>query len=253
MIKLDQDGIPTDVISEDYMDSAVRAGILTITKHEKAPYLNYYVLRNNEFIRGPKTSKATNPKNFTRDQMLCLVAGLSTNEDYHLTIRKNLYSRIKSFLFAQNTERDEPGSTKYMKPHYFYKDSIPNVATVFNKNELIYRESDSVTIEYKKFDAADILMPQHIWHMIKASRTYFLYPFALIGLPCYLLDLVVHSLSSSKFEENQHICMAYVQGKWALKLFKMLNSNWETTSLKYWYDRNEIEYHEAIVKMMSEV
>ena len=45
MIKLDQDRIPVDVISEDYMDSAVRAGILTITKHEKAPYLNYYVLK----------------------------------------------------------------------------------------------------------------------------------------------------------------------------------------------------------------
>ena len=107
--------------------------------------------------------------------------------------------------------------------------------------------------EYKKFDAADIIMPQHIWHMIKASRTYFLYPFAIIGLPCYLLDLVVHSLSSSKFEENQHICMAYVQGRWALKLFKMLNRNWEVTSLKYWSDRSEVEYHEAIVKMMSEV
>jgi len=248
MIKLDQDGIPTDVISEDYMDSAVRAGILTITKHNKAPYLKYYVLNNGEFIRGPKTSKATNPKNFTRDQMLCLVAGLSTNAEYHEDIRTNLYNRIKSFCFAQNVERDEPGSTKYGRPHYFYKDSIPMVTTVFRKEYLIYTD---YTIESKVFDGPDILMPQHIWHMIKASRTYWLYPFAIIGLPCYLLDMVAHSLSSSKFEENQHICMAYVQGKWAMKLYKVLNRNWKQVSMKYWKDRNEIQYHDELLEMME--
>ena len=247
MIKLDQDGIPTDVISGDYMDSAVRAGILTITKHDKAPYLKYYVLNNGEFIRGPKSSKATNPKNFTRDQMLCLVAGLSTNAEYHEDIRTNLYNRIKSFFFAQNTERDQPGSIKYPKLHYFYKDSIPNTNTVFKISEL----DETNDIRCKAFDGPDILMPQHIWHMIKASRTYFLYPFAIIGLPCYLLDLVVHSLSSSKFEENQHICMAYVQGKWAMKLYKVLNRNWKQVSMKYWLDRNEIEYHDEILVMME--
>jgi len=247
MIKLDQDGVPTDVISKDYMDSAVRAGILTITKHDKAPYLKYYVLNNGEFIRGPKTSKATNPKNFTRDQMLCLVAGLSTNAEYHEDIRTNLYNRIKSFFFAQNTERDEPGSTKYQKEHFFYKDSIPNSTTTFDVTELNLRYE----VESKKFDGPDILMPQHLWHMIKASRTYWLYPFALIGLPCYLLDLVVHSLSSNKFEENQHICMAYVQGKWAMKLYKVLNRNWKQVSMKYWLDRNEIEYHDSLLEMME--
>lgn len=248
MIKLDQDGIPTDVISQDYMDSAVRAGILKITNHDKAPYLKYYVLNNGEFIRGPKTSKATNPKNFTRDQMLCLVAGLSTNAEYHEDIRTNLYNRIKSFFFAQNTERDEPGSTKYQKTHYFYKDSIPDTTTVFDQADI---KPDIGIVRHKSFDGPDILMPQHIWHMIKASKTYWLYHFSLIGIPCYLLDLVVHSLSSSKFEENQHICMAYVQGKWAMKLYKVLNRNWKQVSMKYWLDRNEIEYHDALLEMME--
>jgi hypothetical protein len=248
MLVIDQNGIPTDFYSKDYMDSAVRAGILSICNSNDAPNLLRYVLPNGEFIRGPFTSKAVNYKNFTRDQMLVLVAGLSKTQQGRKAIRKNLWNRIKSFCFAQNTERDEVGSTKYLKPHYFYKDSIPNTITVFDKQDLEYH---NVTMEYKSFDCADILMPQHIWHMIKAGKCYPLYLFGLIGITFYLVDLIVHSYSKS-FEENQHMAMAYVQGGWAMKLYKLINFNWFMTSTHYWLDRNEIEYHIMLSKLFIE-
>jgi hypothetical protein len=247
MLVIDQNGIPTDFYSKDYMDSAVRASILRICDSNDAPNLLRYVLPNGEFVRGPATSKALNYKNFSRDQMLVLVAGLSKTLEGRKAIRKNLWNRIKSFCFAQNTERDEVGSTKYQKMHYFYKDSIPNAATVFNKQDLVYT---NYTIESKSFDCADILMPQHLWHMIKAGRCYPLYIFAIFGIPCYLLDLLVHSYTKG-FEENQHMAMAYVQGSWAVNLYKYINKKWLSTSLNYWLERNEVEYHNMLVKLFQ--
>ena len=243
MIYLDRDGIPTDGISKDYMDSAVRAGILAMCG-DKSLDLSLYVLPHGEFIRGPKTVKATNDKNFTRDQMLCLVAGLSTTERGRAAIRRNLYNRLKSWCLSQSVERDLPGSTKYKKRHYFYKDSVPSSVTTFTRKEL----DEHYIIETKAFDMADVLLPHHIWHMVKASKTYWLYPLALIALPLFLLDLVYHGLNIHKYEENQWMAMATVQGTWAKSLYKMINPAWHKVSLQYWQDRDEVEYHNMLVE-----
>jgi hypothetical protein len=250
MIKLDQDGYPTDFISEDYMDSAVRAGVLNICGSDLAPNPTAYVISTTgEFIRGPKTPKATNPKNFSRDQMLCLVAGLSLSSVGRTYIRSNFINRLKTFFFAQNTERDAVGSTKYQQLHYFYKDSNPNTTTVFHKEDLAYQDA---TIERKVFDCADILLPQHIGHMILAGKMYALYPLLLICIPFYLLDLIFHSLQKDP-EENQHFCMALVYGKYAVKLYKLLNKNWNFNNINYWTDRGEAEYATLMFNKIKDI
>lgn len=245
-----QDGakFPTDGYSRDYMDSSVRAGVMSICNYENTPDLMNYVLYNGEFIRGPVSTNARNPKNYSRDQLLCLVAGLSKFEEGRTAIRKNLYNRIKGFFTCQNTERDLPGSTKYKKTHYFYRDSHPSVLTVFNKEELDPKYAYKV--EKKTFDMADILLPHHIWHMILASKTYWLYPFAIIGIPVFILDLLIRP-HLDHYEENQFISMCYVQGSWATKLYRSVHTKWESISEKYWRDREEIEYHEMLVKLVE--
>jgi hypothetical protein len=232
------------------MDSAVRAGVLNVCGSYLAPNPTDYVISTtSEFVRGPKTTKATNPKNFSRDQMLCLVAGLSLTTTGRAYVRSNLINRLKSFFFAQNTERDAAGSTKYQQLHYFYKDSNPNVTTVFHKEDLAYQ---GATIERKVFDCADILLPQHIGHMILAGKFYTLYPILLLSIPCYILDLIFHSFQKYP-EENQHFCMALVYGKYAIKLYKFLNKYWNLNNIKYWEDRGELEYATLMYNRIKDI
>lgn len=218
--------------SGDQGDSAMRAGMAEIAGISHEP-LHFYEApyKSGLLRRSPVQQPWDNVKNFSRDQMIPLVAAMFKRGMYS-TIQRFFYKRMKRLFFMQNTERDVPGSTKYPWPH--------KVKSLGDKEETT-----------RLFDYADPLLPQHIWHIIKAGRIYWAYPFAIIGIPCYLLDLAVHSLSKSKYEENQHIAMAYVNGNWAMKLFKKWNTGWKEVSKKYWQDRNEIEYHNACVNMME--
>ncbi len=226
-------GFPSDH-SGDFGDSAMRAGMAELTNMFSTD-LSAYESTPGFFVRHPTQEPWNNEKNFTRDQMLPLVAAMSKQGMYS-TIRKFFYERAKRLFFMQNTERDEPGSTKYPWPHMIqpYSKSNPNQP-----------------LEKRSFDFADPLLPHHVWHIVKAGRIYWAYPIALIGIPLYILELVFHGRSKTKDEENQHITMAYIQGKWAIKLFKLLNKSWENVSLRYWSSRNEVEYHEACKKMID--
>ncbi len=243
MIYVDFDGLPTDW-SRDAGDSSMRCGMLSISgKEEYTSRLMLYVTSSGEFVRHPRQAPWDNPKNFSRDQMLPLVAGLSKTEEGRKAVRKNLFNRIKHFFFAQNTERDAKGSTKYPFPHYYYRSSRPSSLTVFKKEEL----SSIYTIESSKFDFADILLPHYIWHMIVASRTWYLYWLAPVGVTFFLLHLLFHAYSKETWEENQTVAMCYVQGKWAINIFKRLNfSRFIKNNKKYWTDRGEEEYIELI-------
>lgn len=245
MIYYDEHNIPVEH-NGDGGDSSMRVGMSVIFPAPSNADL--FVKQDGEFVRHPFQFPWNNPKNFTIDQMIPLVVNLSRTEHGRYAIRKNLYNRMKGFFRGQNTERDKPGSTKYMKPHWFYKDSIPNTDVSFRPDGL----DDYYPIEYRKADGADVMQPHYIWHMIKASRTYSLYWFAIIGIPYYLLALIVHGLNKAKYEENQQFMLAYMQGNWALKLYKLFAFN-EEISKKYWTDRNEVEYHEAIIKHLEDL
>jgi hypothetical protein len=69
-------------------------------------------------------------------------------------------------------------------------------------------------------------------------------------MPFHLLALALHSFKSSTWEENQMISECYVLG--TLPLYKRLHKRWIDISKKYWQDRNEIEYHEMLVRKFNE-
>jgi hypothetical protein len=115
MLYKDKYDLPMSI--NDEMDSAVRAGIMSICG-EFNQDISQYVLLSGKGVRHPYTEPSNNPNNFTRDQMIPLVAGLYAQQKYDV-IKKLFYSRLKSFFFMQNVERDYSGSTKY--PIYFGK------------------------------------------------------------------------------------------------------------------------------------
>lgn len=112
-------GFPKPNGATDYMDSAHIAGLMAFVGHEKMnldTLQKYAGLRGRDFlaVRCPQDYSGlcpANPYNFTRDQLICLVAG------YHAYCRdlkcSMLLDEVKERGHrAQNTEKDIPGSTK---------------------------------------------------------------------------------------------------------------------------------------------
>lgn len=203
----------------------MREGISTLFQFRllnKTPYYEAY----GKCMRYPFVAPWNNTKNFSRDQLIPLVAGLSALGDKY-PAKRVFWSHARRLFFCQNFERDYPCSTKYPWPHTF--------------------TNDKGMKETRLFDFADPLMPDHIWHLIKCARIYYLYPFALIGIPWLVLSIFFHGRSSHK-EHNQMVSMVKVQGKWAIKLFKRWTPTWKEDLREYWGSRNEIEYAEMIIK-----
>lgn len=231
MLFKDKDGYPVEA-RLDGGDSAVRMGILALCgKDSDLKKIASYEVESGMLTRHPKQYPWNNPRNYSRDQLMCFLAGLDKLEQRELC-RRIFWSRAKSFFFAQNTERDIPGSTKYPYRHCFA------------------RMEDGVE-ECRSFDFADPLMPNNIWAMIKAARIYWLYWFAIVGIPFYIISLIGHS-KGNHYEENQLICESAINGRWALNLYKRINIKWKDVSLKYWTDRDEIEYHDMLVELVDE-
>jgi hypothetical protein len=230
MLYKDKYGYPVEA-RYDGGDSAVRIGILALCEKENdTKKMSSYEVEPGMLTRHPTQFPWNNPKNYSRDQLMCFLAGLNKLQMTDLA-KRVFWSRFKSFFFAQNIERDVPGSRKYPWPH------------CFNRME------DGLE-ECRKFDFADPLLPNHIWAMIKTAKIYWLYWFAPIGVMFYILTLIGHSLGKH-YEENQLICESSINGKWALWLYKLINKKWESVSFKYWEDRGEIEYHDMLKKFLS--
>lgn len=230
MIRYDDLGFPVEA-RMDGGDSAVRIGLLALCGKEKdTDKLEAYEIQPGMPTRHPTQFPWNNPKNFSRDQLMCFLAGIDRLQLRDLA-KRIFWSRARSLFFAQNIERDVPGSTKYPWPHIFI------------------RMEDGVS-EKRDFDFADPLMPNNIWAMIKAARIYWLYPFAIIGIPFFILTLIIHSLGNH-YEENQLMSECAINGRWAMTLYKLINKKWKDVSFKYWSDRDEIEYHEMLVTLLS--
>jgi hypothetical protein len=170
--------------------------------------------------------------NFTRDQLIPIVAGTLAQADTNEACRAVFWTHLRRGFFCQNFQRDHVGTWKKPWPH-------------------IMTGGDPVDEgKNRNFDFADPLLPNHIWALIKAARIKWLYVFGVIGIPWFIINMIFHSLSGHK-EHNQIICECYINGSWALKLFRLVVRNWEKDSFNYWNSRNEIEYHLHLVELVN--
>lgn len=218
----------------DQGDSAMRIGMLAIPVDPEVKSLLLRDLRldmicyevwshdstpRGLLVRGPGQSpKWTNPYNVSRDQIKAFIAGACRIGLTDLC-RRVFYSRLKHGFFAQNTERDLPGTTKYPWPH-------------------------KVDGKWRLFDFADPLLPQDIGQLIIVGKIAWAYPFLVVAFCFHLLFLGLHAVTSPT-EENQQIAECSVYG--TLKLYRLICRNWKTVSAKYWGDRGELEYHNKLV------
>lgn len=107
--------LPKDIGASDWQDSCRLAGLMAMINHPKAPNMRYYVKHllgvGAVGVRCPIEPPADNPNNFSRDQLMLLVAGLHAQKKFYLA--ECLYDAAKARGYrAQNTEHDYPGTTK---------------------------------------------------------------------------------------------------------------------------------------------
>lgn len=225
MIYRDEKGFPVDETS-DGGDSAFRAGLLAMCGHPIADGIDFsrYEVIDGMFVRHPEQTPWNNKYNFSRDQAIPFITGMSVRKDY-APIRRFFYKRLASCFFMQNTERDYRGSTKHPYPHSFIDDKgLP---------------------ETRMFDYADPLFPHHIGLIILSGKMYAWYWFLIIAYPFHLLALLVNM--KSKHEQNQIICESYIYG--TLKLYRM-KKDWSMINMEYWLSRNEAEYGSILKQLV---
>jgi len=112
----DELGLPKDVGATDKMDSARLAGLMVLIgfKSEGIDLMKYIKYDQDGRVvamRHPTEVPSNNHKNFTRDQLLPLVAGLK-KQGHAGTVRKLYYAAKERCYRAQNTEADHDGTLK---------------------------------------------------------------------------------------------------------------------------------------------
>ena len=108
---IDVEGLPKEIGATDKMDSSRLAGMMALCNHPLTPDLSKYIVLNDQGVRHPTEFPANNPKNFSRDQLLCLLAGLYKQGRIDICIKLHDAAKARGW-WAQNIEDDVPGSTK---------------------------------------------------------------------------------------------------------------------------------------------
>jgi hypothetical protein len=232
MIYFDSDGFPVDRTG-DGGDSAVRSGLLETFSPLQFPDFPDYTDASGLLVRHPKQTPWNNPRNFSRDQLIVKMAGLRARGSQTLA-RRIFWSHLRRLFFCQNIERDQPGSRKFPWPHRI-------------------RIGDEKDIgRWRFFDYRDILMPDHIWHLVRCAGFRWQSALAMIGAPFLFFSILIHSQTGHK-EHNQLICQCQVAGPWALRLFRQVVPDWQADLRRYWRARDEIEYADLIIRAIEPV
>ena len=211
---------PNDPKYGDGGDSARSMGIMALVGDVKAQYsLVNFVLPTGHGVRHPFQEENNNNdhRNFTRDQLLPLMAGLSMRKDFVMFPRKLFWSYAKRGFLGQNSH-DQQGNEK---PWY---------------------------------RGRDLMHPGHIGFMIQAARLYWLYPLLLLTWPFLILEILFHVVFTRKRESNQLLSMLLVSGTPFLVLYTLLDHEWKTHVLNYWSGypfRDQAEIGDLLVEVVS--
>ncbi len=232
MITRDGTGLIVDPSNYDGGDSARGDGIFNLFSPEsnlKNSPLNYCLsIHSGILFRHPYQDPWKNPKNFSKDQLICFLAGAwkwNTTLSNDL-LRKVFWRHARRFFFCQNFERDYPGTTKYPWPHTF--------------------TDDHGIVQHRKFDFADPLFPHHIAHLILCARIKWLYPLVPLGWPFLFLSCVFNSRKLD-IEQNQLQCMVKVAGKFWVWFYKTCDPNWKIQTWTYWSNRVQTDMADLIM------
>lgn len=217
---LDKTGLPRENGASDFMDSARLVGLLaTINSDRQVSALNLErYIADGLALRYPDIDEtnpaSSNPRNVTRDQILCLAAGFN---------RKNWTSKCVDLL------------------HAAYNRSSFGICRAQNV------EADVVGSRKAWYNGADILSPSHMNHLKLCAR----HRPSTLGYIWLNFDIAIYSLFTPLAEPNQLLCMAVVAGPKYVKRMRKWNRHLDTAVRDYWSGwRAEPELAEQIVSFL---
>lgn len=223
MIKRDRYGIVVQHGADDYADggdSASRTGILALCgSMQDLNNIGLFFTGKDKLVRHPAQSPWTNPKNFTRDQLIPLAVGL--------------WYSSKQFRFTHARER----SLRI----YFHKILLRG-GFCFNTDYDDYGTG-------KKFpDLPDWLAPDQVGALIIASKSYWLYWALPVCYTWHLLALVWNCTKGRNKEQNQFWCTTFPYRTTPLYIKLYGWDNFKTHMLNYWGGwRDQVEIGRAIL------
>jgi hypothetical protein len=203
---------PQDVKYKDGGDTCRSEGLMALAGDYRSSFdLPLFVDEAGLGRRHPFQQQNNNddPRNFTRDQMLCLMAGLWANMPQHKIAKRLFWSHAKRLFFCQNTH-DQKGNKK---PWYRGRDP---------------------------------LFLHHIGFMIKAARVKPLYWFVPLTYPFMLIELLVNVYITPNREPNQLLAMLSTLGTGWLKLYCRLHPDWKKPLTTYWGNDTTFRYQAEI-------
>jgi hypothetical protein len=210
----DSEGLPKDNGATDFMDSARLAGLMAVFSIPNAPQLRKYIRSDWLAVRHPTEGlregemPSNNPLNFTRDQLICLSAGLCY-QGYQLEAKMLLREAEARGNRAQNTEADYPGTKK----------KFPN--------------------------GADFLSPSHMSHLRRCAG---FEPTFIGNLWLKMDIIFNGLFSKNDTEQNQLMCMCLIAGRPYVQMYKKWNKKWDLQTQLYWSGwRNEPEVAKQII------
>ena len=231
MIFKDKDGFLANE-TLDLADSCFRCGIATVFKlPEKYMNIFHYIDPILTPRRHPTQIPANNPKNFSKDQLIPLMAALYLKDDTFYS-RQIFWKLFFRGFFCFNTERDWPGSTKNPWP------------------EKMVSKDPNDNGKWRYFDAPDplFLSPHVLWFLARCSRLYFVeLLLAPIGILWLFLNVRFQSKNTSH-ENNQILVITKIMGQLWVDLYKKHNPKWKMQVRNYWYSRNEHDYATCIIE-----
>ena len=213
------DGFPKDSGATDWGDSTRTASLMALISHPNTPDLSLYVLNINGKslgvripIEDPYNAGSNNPLNFTRDQLLPLMAGLYKQGKQN--VAKGLLESIKARGWrAQNIEHWYPGETK-------------------------------------KFpQGPDIFSPSARLAIVKAAGEKPSLLLLLAGYAFFALDILWASFMPDRFEINQTIAVAYLLG--LLPAIRLIRG-YKDKLTYYWSGwRNEPQLAKDLIELIN--
>lgn len=216
----DSKGLPQDNGATDKMDSCRLSGLMAVIYHPQAPMMEHYVVKVDGVrmgVRHPDEFFSNNPLNFTRDQLIPLIAGLYAQNGITSVARHLFDAALSRGCRAQNSEYDAPGSTK----------QFPN--------------------------GADLLHPGHMLILAKASG-YSIWWTKLFGYPMVVIDVLFNAIFTPTREPNQLICALSVLGPKWLKFYKFVTPRWRTAVTDYWSGwRDEEAFGKAVISWLEKI
>lgn len=195
-------------------DSARSTGILALVGStvDRINIARFFMGRG-LLVRHPYQPIHDDSRNFTRDQLLPLTAGMWAAGN-HTIVRRVFIAQAKRFFLCQNTHTHPDGVLK----------KFPN--------------------------GPDILHPGHIWHLILCAKLRYLYWLAPIGYLFQLFDLLWSTKVKPDEEQNQVFCMMVVSG--LLPLYLKLHPDFEKNMRYYWCGwRDQRDIYNMIMEFVN--